>query len=219
MTTRSAAAHPPIVHKYAPHLATRASMSDVSGAHMAGFDADDQALANDLVLVGQRDAAALRRLYDATAGRLMAICVRITGTREAGEDVLQEVFIKVWHRAGGYDRERARPISWLATIARNCAIDTYRAQLRRKVDDDVRIVEIVDEAQLIDQQLIEGQDGHKALSLIDGLPALQRDQIRNIYFQGLSYAELSERYGEPVGTIKSRVHRALTVLNRSWNGD
>lgn len=192
-------------------------MSDFSGAQGAEFDTADQALATDLVLVGQRDLAALRRLYDRTAGRLLTICVRITGTREAGEDVLQEVFIKVWNRAGGYDRERARPISWLATIARNCAIDTYRAQLRRKVDHDVRVVGIVDDAQLIDQQLIEGQDTHDALSLVDGLPTLQREQIRDIYLQGLSYVELSERYGEPVGTIKSRVHRGLAVLNSRWN--
>jgi RNA polymerase sigma factor (sigma-70 family) len=178
-----------------------------------------QSLADDLALVGQRDLCALRRVYDATAGRLLTLCSHVTGSREAAEDVLQEVYIKVWIRAAGYDPERAAPMAWLAAIARNSAIDAYRARARSKTDYPSTLSEVVDGSKPVDEQLIEEQEYSRAISLIDDLESNQRDHVRDVYFKGMTYSELSDQLGVPQGTIKTRVHRALNLLNRRWNGD
>ncbi len=159
---------------------------------------------------------AAAELYNATSARLLAICTRITQDRAAAEDVLQEVFIKVWNRAAGYDRSRAEPIVWLATLARNSSIDWYRAH-RRHIsyslpDDDV----VKDSAPLIEEELIVREQSERAMLMVDGLRDEQRASVRAIYYEGLTYAELAVREGVPVGTVKSRIHRILSSLNRAW---
>ncbi len=99
-------------------------------AHLSSDEAGD-ALERDLVASGRGDRKAFRKVYAATAGRLLAICLSVTRERGAAEDVLQEVFVKIWRKASSYNPERARPMSWLATIARNSAIDWRRS---RRID-------------------------------------------------------------------------------------
>ena len=94
-------------------------------------------LAAALTAVGRGDRAALREVYDMTAAKLFGICLRICGERASAEDVLQTVYIKVWERAGQFDAARASPITWLATIARNGAIDWRRSVAGRAARDNL----------------------------------------------------------------------------------
>jgi RNA polymerase sigma-70 factor (ECF subfamily) len=178
-----------------------------------------QALAEELVRVGKRDMAALRRLYLVTSGRLFGICLRITRNADTSEDVLQEVYIKVWNRAVGYDPARAHPMAWLSTIARNSAIDSYRAQYRLSKQDSADLPFADECVPSVDEELISEQEEARAHSLIAELEAQPQEHIRDIYLNGLTYAELADLHGVPVGTIKSRIHRALIVLNRRWESD
>ena len=73
------------------------------------------------------DQEGLREVYRATSAKLFGVCLRICQDREAAEDVLQQVYIKVWDRAGRFDAMRASPITWLCAIARNSALDWCRA--------------------------------------------------------------------------------------------
>ena len=77
--------------------------------------------------VAQHDSTALREIYETTSAKLFGVCLRILGERAEAEDVLQEVYMIVWRRAATFDASRASPITWLATIARNRAIDRLRA--------------------------------------------------------------------------------------------
>ncbi|WP_163752727.1 sigma-70 family RNA polymerase sigma factor, partial [Proteus mirabilis] len=77
--------------------------------------------------VAQGDRDALRCVYDSTSAKLYGVCLRISRDRETAEDILQEVYLKIWSRAGRFDAQRASPITWLCTIARNTAIDRRRA--------------------------------------------------------------------------------------------
>lgn len=173
-------------------------------------------LADCLRKVAERDMQATAELYNATSARLLAVCMRITQDRGAAEDVLQEVFIKVWNRAAGYDRSRAEPIVWLATLARNGSIDWYRAH-RRHVSVSLPVDDVVkDEAPLIEEELIVREQSERAMLMVDGLRDEQRACVRAIYYEGLTYAELAVREGVPVGTMKSRIHRILSSLNRAW---
>src|SRR3569623_3054541 len=86
-----------------------------------------------LVRTGNADRAAFRGLYTLTSAKLFGVCLRICGERQAAEDVLHEVYLTVWKRAGAYEPGRASPIAWLATIARTRALDWRRAQGVRRV--------------------------------------------------------------------------------------
>lgn len=86
-----------------------------------------EALVAALAAVARQDRAALRQVYDLTSAKLFGICLRICGDRGSAEDVLQAVYLKIWDRAGQFDAARASPITWLAAIARNSAIDWRRS--------------------------------------------------------------------------------------------
>lgn len=192
-------------------------MAEKEAAYANCTDRQDD-LAELLVCVGRRDLEALRQLYSYTSGKLLSLCLRITGDRETAEDVLQEVYVKIWNRAGGYDPSRGRALGWLAAIARNSAIDAYRAQSRRITQDLAEVPESSDSAKAADEELIDQQLEQRAFSLVDDLSVVYKDHIREVFFEGLTYAELASRHGLPVNTIKSRIHRALTILNKRWDG-
>ena len=123
--------------------------------------------------------------------------------------MLQEVYVTVWRKAAEFDAARASPITWLATIARNRAIDRFRSRSSRPsapIDDaaDVR-----DETPSADQLI----DTHRAASAVHAALASLEPRhaaaIRSTYFEGLTYEALAARDGIPVGTLKSWVRRGL----------
>src|ERR1700754_4230074 len=93
----------------------------------AGGGAARERLRDALVAVAGGDRAAFESLYKATSAKLFGVCLRILQKRSDAEDVLQETYVAIWHKAGMFDAERASPITWLAMIARNKAIDRARA--------------------------------------------------------------------------------------------
>src|ERR1700754_5067451 len=90
-------------------------------------DATRRQLAAALARVAAGDRAALRIVYQDTAAKLFGVCIRILKDRSEAEDVLQDVYMTVWRKAGAFDPARASPITWLVAIARNRAIDRLRA--------------------------------------------------------------------------------------------
>lgn len=138
--------------------------------------------------------------------------LRICEEREAAEDVLQEVYVTVWNRAAGYDPERASPVTWLATIARNRAIDWRRA--RRPVTN-VGVEEaeaIADEAALAPERIEAEQEARRLHGCLDEIEGRQATAIRAAFIGGATYAELAERDGVPLGTMKSWIRRGLLKL-------
>ena len=176
-------------------------------------------LAHDLVLTGQGDRPAFRRLYGATAPKLLRICLSVTRDRAAAEDVLQDVYVKVWRSAAAYDPTRSSAFSWLGTIARNRAIDWYRSNMKPPLAAEAAAFSMSSEAEPVDLRIIREHAEDAALSMVGELEADEEDQLRTIYFQGLTYAALAERDGLSLGTVKSRVRRVLTKLRRKLNDD
>jgi RNA polymerase sigma-70 factor (ECF subfamily) len=176
-------------------------------------------LACDIERVALHDVTALRRIQVHFGGKLGAVCLRITGCGETAEDALQECYIKLWNRAESYDRSRSRPIVWLGTLARNCAIDLARYQRRTRVASLPSDYDAVDTSPPADHCLIEQERQARAVALLETLGLHQREHIRDIYLNGLSYSELSEHHGIPVSTIKSRTYRGLMAMKRAWNVD
>jgi RNA polymerase sigma factor (sigma-70 family) len=169
-------------------------------------------LAETLVRCGQNDRDAFRDLYDLTSAKLFGICLRICGERQAAEDVLHEVYLTIWRRAGAYEPGRASPITWLATIARNRAIDWRRARQVRRTAPIDDLPPVPDPSPLAPDMMLADEVSHHLHGCLDELDDQQRDAIRTAFFDGVTYAELAERRAVPLGTMKSWVRRGLQRL-------
>jgi len=176
-------------------------------------------LVEALVATGAEDRSAFRTLYRLTSAKLFGVCLRICGDRQAAEDVLSDVYLTIWKRAGAFEPGRASPITWLATIARNRAIDWRRASGRAppaRVEDIADLAD--DRASAEDVMLADEQAGRLHLCL-DQLEQRQRDAIRTAFFEGLTYGELAQRDAVPLGTMKSWVRRGLLRLKDCMSDD
>jgi len=181
----------------------------------SGADEARAQLTAALTAVGRGDRAALRQVYDMTAAKLFGICLRICGERASAEDVLQTVYIKVWERAGQFDAARASPITWLATIARNGAIDWRRSVAGRAARDTLpeqAAFAVADDSPLADQSMVVAEEGEQLHRCLGELEDRTRLCIRAAFFDGSTYAELAERENVPLGTMKSWIRRGLLRL-------
>jgi RNA polymerase sigma factor (sigma-70 family) len=179
---------------------------------MVGKATERAALISALARVAEGDRDALRIVYDATSAKLFGVCLRISQDREGAEDILQNVYLKVWDRAGRFDAERASPITWLCAIARNTAIDWRRANGRPAMLPQSAADQIADESASADE-LIDA-DGQRAriFECLDGLEPTHGKAIRSAFYDGLTYSQLAEAMAVPLGTMKSWVRRGLLQL-------
>lgn len=184
----------------------------------AGDDAR-AALVEALVATGNEDRPAFQRVYRLTRAKLFGICLRICGEREAAEDVLQEVYLIVWRRAGAFEPGRASPVTWLCAIARNRAIDWKRAHPARAAAAMEAAAQVPDPGPDAAAALLENEDGRRLHRCLEQLDDPQRETIRTAFFGGVTYAELATRRGVPAGTVKSWIRRGLLRLRDCLRDD
>lgn len=159
------------------------------------------------------DSAALEEIYQATRVKLFGICLRILGDTKEAEDALQDVYINLWQKADRYDPERASPISWLATFARNRAIDRLRTgKVRGGAVPVEEALPLPDNNPLADALMVDAEQSAQIHKCIQGLDERTRDHIRSAFFDGFTYAELATRADVPLGTMKSWIRRGLQKL-------
>lgn len=164
----------------------------------------------DRVTLGDR--ATFQEVYQRTSTKLFGICLRILAERAEAEDALQETYVIIWRRAAMYDETRGAAMTWMMTIARNRAIDRLRSSGRMSTAP-IELVEHIADSRPLAFEILEMRDEQRQLSdglqTIDPLDALL---IRTAFLEGSTYAELAQRTGMPLGTVKSRVRRALPKL-------
>lgn len=167
-----------------------------------------------LVAVGARDRDALAALYGQTSPRLMAMLLRLLRRHELAEDVLHDVYLRVWERAGTYDPSRGSATGWLIAIARNAALDLCRQQRHEVVGTDG--LGLADTTSPPDPAtLAEASAAERALrACIERLEPEPRRCLLLAYYEGLTYDELAQRLARPVGTVKSWVRRSLDRLRQ-----
>jgi len=162
--------------------------------------------------VADGNRVALKQVYDLTAAKLLGVIMRICRDREQSEDVLQDVYLKVWRRAGRFDRAKASPITWLCAIARNAAIDWMRKHGRNMEVADDTVPEVADETADAEGALCDAQERDLLRRCLDDLQDDHRRSIRLAFFDGLTHSELAQAIGVPLGTVKSWVRRGLATL-------
>ena len=146
-----------------------------------------EALRAAMVRLAQGDSAALEEIYSATRVKLFGICYRILGDRKEAEDALQDVYVNLWQRADRYDPQRASPISWLATFARNRAIDRLRTgKVRSGAVPVEEAAPLPDETPLADALLVDAERDAQIHKCLTGLDENAQIYIRAAFFEFFS---------------------------------
>lgn len=176
-------------------------------------------LTNAMAAISAGDRDGLARVYHLTSVKLFGTIVRIVRNRERAEDLLQDVYLKVWKRAAGFDPDKGSPITWLCTIARNTAIDDVRRAGRGKEIADDTLPEVVDEdIKPADDWLCHVEDCEALRRCMEELKQDHRRSIHMAFFEGYSYSELADKVEVPLGTMKSWIRRGLAGLRGCLSG-
>ncbi|HEY0735093.1 MAG TPA: sigma-70 family RNA polymerase sigma factor [Herpetosiphonaceae bacterium] len=174
---------------------------------------DDEML---LELISSHDESALSSLYERYARLLYSIALRITDDRAAAEEVLQDVFHSVWHRATTFRPAAGSVSAWLSGIARNRAIDEVRSRWHRAREREIPLDYLPDLSGAMERGLehltVLRADLRHALG---SLPSLQRQAIEMAYFGGFSSSEIAAHLNEPIGTIKGRLRLGMEKLRHT----
>jgi RNA polymerase sigma-70 factor (ECF subfamily) len=170
------------------------------------------------VALAARDPGALEELYDRYGRMAFALAVRIVGSPETAEEVVQEAFLSVWNGAGTYEAGRGALRSWLLSIAHHRAVDATRRRAAR-----AQTVPLEEPGQFVGEQDV-WSDVSRTLTreqvraALASLPAEQRESIELAYFGGLAYPEIAQRLNLPLGTVKSRLRLGLQKLRSVLEG-
>lgn len=174
---------------------------------------DTNAAISDLALVTAiqaGDQGAMAGLYDRYSSIVYSVALRILQDTAAAEDVLQDIFMQLWRKPGAFDASRGNMGAWLAVIARHRAIDALR---RRKPEDDFENVVVS-----VEPDLASDADRSRAMAKVreafESMASPQRSALEMAYFEGLTHAEIAEKTGEPLGTIKTRIRTGLLSLRK-----
>ncbi len=175
--------------------------------------------------IGQGESGALEVLYERYVAGCYGLALKIVRDPNLAEEIVQDVFLKLWTKPQSYVAERGKFSGWLLTLVHNRAIDklrrakagTSRSVLPLELDNGTGMTladSLPDPAPLPEEEAWREEKGtvvRRALSL---LPETQREAINLAYFGGLTQKEIAERLGEPLGTIKTRTRSGLLQLRR-----
>jgi len=177
---------------------------------MATPDTVQQDLAA-LERIARGDPGGIAELYDRYSRLLYGLILRILRNPGDAEETLQEVFVLVWNRAATYNPTLGSPAAWVVGIARNRAIDHFRAtEVRRRT---VEAVANADEPGGTPETVAAETEQQRLISrALDAIPQDQRKLIEDAFFFGFTHSELAERHRLPLGTVKTRIRTGLQML-------
>jgi RNA polymerase sigma-70 factor (ECF subfamily) len=168
-------------------------------------------------LAAADESAAIEVLYDRYNRIVFSFALRIIGDRQGAEELLQEVFFRVWRQADSYSDRRGTFVTWLLSITHNMAIDEVRRRRRRPQRADQEdpiefLATMADRGRSVEQDVLLNTLRDQVNAAMNELPAAQRDALELAYFGGLTQREIADELGEPLGTIKTRMRLGLRKL-------
>ena len=189
-------------------------MTDVTSDEETYKALEDQALMERLTY---QDLTAFRTLYNRYSSLVYSASLRVLRDAGLAEDMVQEIFLRIWRKPESYVATRGKFATWLTSVTRNRAVDAIRSRNRRyrhetaspeeqewdvpgdERDDPALTAEMSDQRRMI-------------LKALSGLPAEQRKVIELAYFGGLTQQEISEKLDQPLGTVKTRIRLGMQKL-------
>ena len=168
-----------------------------------------------LQLIARKDEAALEELYDRYVRLLFSVALHMVGNRSASEEIVLDVFTRIWENAGGYRQERSQATTWMTSITRYRAIDYLRRQGARPEHNSVSWEVLLWEP--VSTSNPERETGlalrrQRIRSCLTQLPEEQRQVILLAYFRGLTQREIADQLELPLGTVKTRIRLGLKKL-------
>jgi len=167
----------------------------------------DEAL---VALVQRADDAALAELYDRFGRAAYSLAFRILRDHALAEDAVQEAFLSAWRTATRFVPERSKASTWLLMLVHHRAVDLVRREERRRTDTLDEVPDGVDES--TEDTVWLRYERERVQAALKTLPDQQREALELAYYGGFTQAELAQRLGEPLGTIKSRMFTGLSRL-------
>jgi RNA polymerase sigma-70 factor, ECF subfamily len=166
---------------------------------------------------------AVRALYGRYGRLVYGMALRVLRDDSAAEEVTQDVFLRVWEKAGTYSAEKARLSTWLMRIARNRAIDVMRQRgsIGARAAADWDDLASVPDSRTSDpaEDASRGHCADEVRKALDALPVDQRRALALAFFKGLTHQEIAETLGEPLGTVKTRIRDAMRKLRGNIDED
>jgi RNA polymerase sigma-70 factor (ECF subfamily) len=166
------------------------------------------------LLAGDDDA--IRTLYGRFGRPVFSLGMRLLGSKEAAEELTQDVFVMAWRKAARFDPARGRLSTWLMTIAHNLAVDRLRRETGARRPTLVLVDEVPDGPGVSEEEAIEERDA--ALRALATLTEAERRLLSRAYFRGMTAREISEADGVPLGTVKTRLRTSMIKVRRANEG-
>ena len=173
------------------------------------------------ILEGKSNA--LGELYDRYGRLVYSLAFQVLGDSATAEEVSQEVFLQIWNKAGTYQAQQGKVITWLTSVARHKAIDSLRRKGARPEGHQVEF-ESDDESDLVDpigveEQVVLSQRSLAVRRAISHLPPDQKKALAMAYFKGMTQQEVADAIGEPLGTVKTRIRLGMLKLRQFLEGE
>jgi RNA polymerase sigma factor (sigma-70 family) len=169
--------------------------------------------------IANQDRAAMETLYDRYERLVYNFAMRFVRAPDAAEEIVQDVFLKIWQKASSYDPDSGKPTTWILTICRNTAVDTLRKRRRLQHANEPEVLDrLPDTAGSVEFQAEINVTREKIQNALRHLPEDQRDVVELMYFQGMSQSEIARARSIPVGTVKGRARLALAKLREELFG-
>lgn len=167
--------------------------------------------------IANGDPSALEQLYDRYVRQCFGLALRLLGNAQLAEEVVQEVFLKVWSQPGRYSEQRGQFVSWLLSLVHHRCIDELRRRSRTEValDDETTgslLNTQVDSAPDPGEQVLLNEQQRAVRQALASIPQNQRQILEMAYYGGLSQSEIATRLQQPLGTVKTRMRSGLQQL-------
>ena len=169
-----------------------------------------------LARVGKGDAQAFAQCYEQSSSVLFTLALRILNNHDEASELLQDVYIEAWRKAGSFDPKRGSPMAWLITLTRSRAIDRLRGSASRGRNLTDSIEETSDDLR---SALPDPFDTHAleelrmlVMEAFNDLPVPQQEAIELAFYGGLTHAEIAAKLDKPIGTVKTRIKLGMNKL-------
>jgi len=172
-----------------------------------------------LLQVAAGDQDALVRLYSATSPKLFGVALHMLNNRSDAEDVLQDVYARIWHRAGRYRVIDLSPMTWLVIVTRNLAIDRIRSRNNVGSNTVELPADLADTAPSPEDMAIAASERRRILYSLSTLSSAHAEAVWSVYVYGETYASVAARQKLPLNTVKTHLRRSLLKLRLCLDAD
>jgi RNA polymerase sigma-70 factor, ECF subfamily len=169
-------------------------------------------------LLKNKDQKGFNILYNNYSGALFGVINKIVQSNDDANDLLQDTFLKIWRNIDNYDASKGSIFTWMMNIARNLAIDRVRSADFRDSSQNISMEDNVIYQIDNEYQVVQDIDAIGLQKVVEKLRPEYKQLIDLVYYKGYTQAEVSEEYGIPLGTVKTRIKAAVGSLRAMLSG-